>query len=101
MKNNIFGVIFLPPANKVWGKVMFLHLCVILFTEGVCIQGGLYLVGVCIQGGLHRGDGQTPLPPPPIGCYGIQSTSGRYASYWNAFLSNYPFKVGVADNSDL
>ena len=30
--------IYLPPANEVWGKVMFLHLCVILFTggEGVC-----------------------------------------------------------------
>ena len=28
----------LPPANEVWGKVMFLHLCVILS-----------------QGGLHRG----------------------------------------------
>ena len=24
----------LPPANKVWGKVMFLHLSVILFTGG-------------------------------------------------------------------
>ena len=23
---------FLPPANEVWGKVMFLHLSVILFT---------------------------------------------------------------------
>ena len=22
----------LPPANEVWGKVMFLHLCVILYT---------------------------------------------------------------------
>ena len=25
--------ILLPPANKVWGKVMFLHLSVVLFTE--------------------------------------------------------------------
>ena len=33
----------LPPANKVWGKVICLHLSVILFTEGVdfpaCITG--------------------------------------------------------------
>ena len=37
--------VFLPPANEVWGKVMFLHLCVILFTcGGVCLQG------VSIQG---------------------------------------------------
>ena len=26
---------FLPPANEVWGKVIFLHLFVILFTGGV------------------------------------------------------------------
>ena len=29
----------LPPANEVWGKVMFLHLCIILFTE----PEGVYL----------------------------------------------------------
>ena len=29
----------------------------------------------------------TPPPPPRyMGYYGIRSTSGRYASYWNAFL---------------
>ena len=27
----------LPPANKVWGKVMLLHMCVILFTGGVSV----------------------------------------------------------------
>ena len=26
--------IFLPPANEVWGKVIFLHLSLILFTGG-------------------------------------------------------------------
>ena len=42
---------FLPPANEVWGKVMFLHLSVILFTGG----GGCILAcnragsgGVCL-----------------------------------------------------
>ena len=31
---------FLPPANEVWGKVMFLHLSVIHSVhEGVCIRG--------------------------------------------------------------
>ena len=29
---------FLPPANEVWGKVMFLQLCVILFMGGVASQ---------------------------------------------------------------
>ena len=26
----------LPPANEVWGKIIFVHLSVILFTGGVC-----------------------------------------------------------------
>ena len=29
------SVLYLPPANEVWGKVIFLHLFVILFTGGV------------------------------------------------------------------
>ena len=62
--------ISLPPA--VWGKAMFSQVSVILSTRG------LY------PGGLHLGGGQTS--PPRIGYYGIQSTSGRYAYYWNAFL---------------
>ena len=28
----------LPPSNKVWGKVMFLHLSVILFTGRGCVS---------------------------------------------------------------
>ena len=65
----------LLPANEVWGKVMFLHLSVILFTGGGCIpacngQGGETITsqraigrGVCIpvcngvwvwQNGMHE-----------------------------------------------
>ena len=29
-------VSLLPPANEAWGKVMFLHVSVFLFTAGVC-----------------------------------------------------------------
>ena len=48
----------LPPANEVWGKVMFLLACVILFTgEGVFPWGG-----ICIRGGLHPGG----LPPERV-----------------------------------
>ena len=50
------------------------------FRRGrVCIRGS-----VCIQteGSASRGIAQTP----PIGYYGIWSTRGWYASYWNAFL---------------
>ena len=32
---------FLPPANEVWGKVIFLHLFVILFTGEVPGPGGV------------------------------------------------------------
>ena len=46
------------------GKVMFLHLSVILFT-----------------GGLADTTGQIPPPLPGDG-----HCSGKYASYWNAFL---------------
>ena len=35
--------LFLPSANEVWGKVIFLHLSVILFTEGSG-PGGVGLV---------------------------------------------------------
>ena len=49
----------LPPANEVWGKIIFSQASVILSTgRGV----------------------DTPQH------YGIRTTSGRYASYWNAFL---------------
>ena len=38
-------------------------------------------------GGLHPGRGVGRSPPPRyMGYYGIRSTSGRCASYWNAFL---------------
>ena len=54
---------YLQPTNEVWDKVMFLHLCVILFTElsasreGDLHPGGSASRGVCIQevGGLHQG----------------------------------------------
>ena len=109
----------LPPANEVWGKVMFLHLCVILFT------GGSAQPPRCLPPAVGQTPrdadptprmqtpkvGQTPwmhtpsrmqIPcgwadprggrpprcrppglgrPPPI-----QSTSGRYAFYSNAYL---------------
>ena len=48
----------LPPANEVWGKVIFLHLFVILFTGGflfwggVCSRGGSYSWGGCLLWGV-------------------------------------------------
>ena len=76
----------LPLANEVWGKVIF-------FT---CLS-------VCSWGSTWTGTPLVGTPPwqvqppwqvdPPAGtppwssaCWEIRSTSGRYASYWNAFL---------------
>ena len=66
------------------GKVMLLHLSVILFRGG----------GVLFHHPCRQPPGQTlPCPmhagihtPPRAVHAGIRSTSGRYASYWNAFL---------------
>ena len=43
--------IFLPPANEVWGKVIFLHLFVILFMGGVLGPGGYLPWGGACSGG--------------------------------------------------
>ena len=47
----------LPPANEVWGTVMFLHLCVILFGGWLpSMQHGSH-----DEGGLHPGGLGRPL----------------------------------------
>ena len=79
----------LPPANEVWGKVIFSQMCVIpsvhrtergLYPEGCLHLGVSASRGVCMQG---HGSAD---PPSTFGYYRIRSTSGRYASYWSAFL---------------
>ena len=76
----LFDSNFRHVSSTVWGKVMFLHLCVILFmgvvstSRGVCIRGGcLHAGGICIQGegmesasrgNLHRGGGGLGRSPP-------------------------------------
>ena len=78
--------------NEVVAKVIFLHLFVILFTGVGC-------------DGIPEGTEADPLPgaeppwsrhpplnrPPWEADTGIRSTSGRYASYWNAFFFNHLF----------
>ena len=48
----------LPPANEVWGKVIFLHVCVILSTGGVRGRRGMCMAagGACVvaRGGMRR-----------------------------------------------
>ena len=73
-------------ASLLPGKVMFLHLCVIMFTGRSLSGGSLSRGALCPGGGgvsvqVWRGvlcQGDSPCT--------IQS--GRYASYWNAFLLN-------------
>ena len=66
---------FITARKRSCGKVMFLHVSVILFTAG----GGV----VC-----HK---HPPLgrQPPCTVHGGIRSTSGRYASCWNAIFLWY------------
>ena len=65
--------------------------------RGVSATGGCLLPGcVCSHGGclLQEGSapggvcswGDIPACTPPEAELGIRSMSGRYASYWNAFL---------------
>ena len=62
---------FLPPANEVWGKVICLHLSVIL--SGGCLVWGCLVLGVRPQGGLVLG------VPGPGGC--VPDPGGR-GGWW-------------------
>ena len=70
---NRWNLLSLPPANEVWGKVIFLHLFVILFMV-ICLSASW--------------DTTPPGPGTPRcrACWEIRSTRRRYASYWNAIL---------------
>ena len=78
---------FLPPANEVWGKVIFLHQSVILSTGGV--PGQVHPTGTYTPW-ASTPQGQVPPPgryTPRAGTLPIQwFMHGQYASYWNAFL---------------
>ena len=64
------------------GKVMFLHLSVILFTNGGMRGGGACMAwwGHALHGGGHAWRGGGMCGRRDGHC------SGRYALYWNAFL---------------
>ena len=78
-----YKVIFITGRNEVVAKVMFLHLFVILFTGGGCLPR-------CMLGYHTPPGADTPQSRPPGADTPprIRSMSGRYASYWNAFLFN-------------
>ena len=101
--------------QRSWAKVIFSHAC-------VCPQGGLpqCMLGYTPHpqeqeqtpphggrppGSRHTPQKQTPprsrhppsrsRPPPGAADSSIRSTSGRYASYWNAFLYWNNFAIWV------
>ena len=69
------SISFLPPANEVWGKIMFLD--VFVYPPGVGSASG------CWGGGAS---GDVCLQGTGGGVYPGNQKSRRYASYWNAFL---------------
>ena len=78
--------------QRSWGKVMFLQVCVILFTGGGCVVlfGGVR--GFIRGGAWFYSGGRAWFYLGGHGFFSfcgyneIRSMSGRYASYWNAFL---------------
>ena len=90
-----FGLI--SARKRSCGKVMFLQLSVILFTAGGVPAppwAGTPLLAGTPPGQVHPlgrytspGQVRPPSRYTPLAMHtGIRSTSGRYASYWNAFL---------------
>ena len=112
----------LPPANEVWEGYVFTQVSVCpqrgvaggAFVAGVCAwkggcvwQGGVHgRRDICDRGGVHgRGHAwhvhHPEHPPPSNRHYEIWSMSGRYASYWNAFLlKDKPSLVLIRATSD-
>ena len=100
---------FLPPANEVWGKVIFSVAYVKNSVHGGSASVHAGIAHPTSDQALPRPD--IPSPPPPPGtrprprpctpradnppgtrhplrsaCWKIRSTSGWYASYWTAIL---------------
>ena len=81
-----WNAFLLPPANEVWAKVMFLHLCVILFTGGRGSAQPPCRQTPCRQtwggGWADPLDADHPRQTPPPRYVNKRG----YASYWNAYL---------------
>ena len=98
-------IMLLPPATKLRQGYIFTAVCGGVHARGeACMAGGYAWPGGMHGGGMHGqgacvagGGGMHYMHPPPPGRYygyGIRSMSGRYASYWNAFLLHCIFANG-------
>ena len=96
------GQYVITGRNEVVAKVMFLLVSVILLTGGVCLSAcwdttpptrHLATLGADTPRPGSRPPQSRHLPgaatPPREADSGIRSMSGRYASYWNAFLLEF------------
>ena len=88
---------FLLPANEVWEGYVFTPVCHSVHRGvSASVYAGIHPPGANTPlGSRHphpRSRHPTPTPPgsrqtPPCSaCWEIRATSGRYASYWNAYL---------------
>ena len=77
------GIYYRPQRS--WGKVTFLHVSVILFTEGGL---GLCPEGLCPRGSLSWGSPSRGVSVQGVPVIETPHTvmSRQYASYWNAFV---------------
>ena len=96
--------LLLPAATKLGQGNIFTSVC-----QEFCPQGG---EGVCLSACWDTPPReqtpreQTPprtrqTPLPREAGSSIRSTSGRYASYWNAFLFSYSFEEKIWPNNRL
>ena len=85
---------YLPPTNEVYEGYVFTGVCLSTWGVYALLHAGIHPSGQTSLG-RHPPWSDTPhgqtLPlgrPPPHAVHaGIRSTSGRYPSHWNAFLS--------------
>ena len=72
-----FSHLFLRTANEVWGKVMFLHLCVILFTGGRGSAPACPSVGTDPGGWADPPRAGSSKDADPLGCLLLDARVGQ------------------------
>ena len=84
----------LPPANEVWGKVMFLYLS--FCSRGVCIQVGEGADGVGQIPPSTMGYGQQVGSTYPTGMHSC-SHLGSMSTCWSGLIADILFKLAACN----